>query len=116
MKNDNGSLYDFMSNDYEAPKHAPQAETGKPKARRDLSAPVGAVFAKKAREAVTCSGDVPSSELEWLKFIMQRSPRGRVSLIVNKQFDRNKINGHNYEEERSRYIDLYNNQSKASDR
>ena len=100
------SMYDFAG-DYTAPQQ--EAET--PHAnRQNLSKPYKSdrQFQKNIDNAVTQPEQKSSASHEfWLMFTQQQT-KNVVAMGVNHQFDRNKLSGDNFDSEKQRYVDLYN--------
>ena len=106
--NDNGSLYDFVSGDYEAPTVANNAPVETPHQNRaDLSKPYSSDFNKKVRQAATDSEPKTSANYEWMLLITNRQSSNHIAINVNAKFVRNNITGDNFQQEKERYFNEY---------
>jgi hypothetical protein len=109
--NDSGTMYDFMSDDYEAPVQstAPKkAAVETPHAnRQDLSKPYSSEFKSKCESAPAGQDKKTSAENEWWLFFTRQNTVSDTAMKVNKGFNRAALNGDNYSLERDRYIKSY---------
>ena len=98
-------MYDFAG-DYSAPVQ----EVATPHAnRQNLSQPYnGRDIQDKFESSVTEPEKTTSGMHEfWLWFTRQQT-KNVVAMGINHHFDRNSLNGDNYNSERQRYIERYN--------
>ena len=106
--NNNGSLYDFVNDDYEAPTVENKPVETPHQNRADLSKPYSSDFNQKVKQAVTDSEPKTNANYEWMLLITNRTSSNHIAIKVNANFVRNSITGDNFESEKARYINEYN--------
>ena len=113
--NDSGTMYDFMSNDYEAPitevviptsKEKPKEQEFKHANRQDLSKPYS--HTERREEEVEQSARLTpknSAECEWWRWYTNQQTNCEVAQDFNRQFKKPVAD---YAEEKARYITEFN--------
>lgn len=101
--NDNGSLYDFVNSDYEAPE-IQTAET--PHAnRQDMSRPYNNQTQQNIDRVVTESEPATSAETSWWRWFTRQIDDNRIAKLVNIEFNRSNLS--DYDKTKVEYVSRY---------
>lgn len=108
------SIYDFAGDSYEAPLMPQKPVSETPHAnRQDLSKPyVGRHEESKQESSSNWVAEKTNAAVEFWKFFTRQITSNCTAQTVNRSFTRNEINGDNYEQQKAKYIRLYNEQVK----